>query len=64
MLALVVIDVPAAVYRIEYDRLMQSEMEVLSQRILFDEILELDGDSECIFTELEKDLEEVGFRCF
>lgn len=59
---LVAIDVPAAVYRIEYDRLMQSEMEVLSQRILFDEILELDGDSECIFTELEKDLEEVGFR--
>lgn len=59
---LVVIDVPAAVYRIEYDRMMQSKMEVLSQRIMFDEILELDGDSECIFTELEKDLEEVGFR--
>lgn len=59
---LVVIDVPAAVYRIEYDRMMQSKMEVFSQRIMFDEILELDGDSECIFTELEKDLEEVGFR--
>ena len=60
---LALIDVPQALYRIEYDDIMAMGMNMPSQKLLFDEILEFSScDDECIFHEIEEDLKEIGFR--
>jgi len=60
---LALIDVPQALYRIKYDDIMAMGMNMPSQKLLFDEILEFGCcDDECIFHEIEVDLKEIGFR--
>lgn len=60
--ALNIIDVPRAIYRIEYDKLMAQGTEVHSEQLMFDEILELNGDDICLFTEIEQDMQGIGFK--
>lgn len=60
---LALIDVPMAMQRIKYDDIMTLEGDMPSQKLLFDEILQLRScDDECIFHEIEVDLSEIGFR--
>ena len=60
---LALIDVPMAMQRIKYDDIMALEGDMPSQKLLFDEILQLRScDDECIFHEIEVDLSEIGFR--
>lgn len=60
---LALIDVPRAMERIKYDDIMEMKGEMPSQKLLFDEILQMKScDDECIFHEIEVDLKEIGFR--
>lgn len=59
---LAVIDVPGAVYRIEYDRLLQGSAGAATEQTLFESTLELTDEQECLYAELEPDLAEAGFR--
>lgn len=60
---LVLIDVPQAMFRIKYDDIMAMGVDMPSQKLLFDEILEFCScEDECIFHEIEIDLKEIGFR--
>lgn len=60
---LALIDVPMAMQRIKYDDIMAMEGDMPSQKLLFDEILQMRScDDECIFHEIEVDLKEIGFR--
>lgn len=60
---LVLIDVPQAMFRIKYDDIMAMGVDMPSQKLLFDEILEFGNcEDECIFHEIEIDLQEIGFR--
>lgn len=58
---LAVIDVPRALYRIEYDHIVDSDCCLHGQGVMFEEILEFSDEDECIFTEISEDLREVGF---
>lgn len=58
---LAVIDVPRALYRIEYDNIISSDCRLQGQGVIFEEILEFSDEDECIFTEISEDLREAGF---
>lgn len=57
-----IIDVSRAIFRIEYDKLMAQDAEVQSEQLMFDEILDLNGDDMCLFSEIEEDLRGIGFQ--
>lgn len=59
---LALIDVPAARYRIEYERLIAAGAAPHTEQTLFDQVIELDEEQCCIFTEIQQELEAVGFR--
>lgn len=61
---LMIIDIPRAISRVVYDDIikMVASHNGVSQKLLFPEILELSVDDACIFTELEVDLNSVGFE--
>lgn len=57
-------DLKHALMRITYDRLMHSidKQDVVTQKLLFPETLEVDEENKLLYTEIEEDLKQVGFE--
>ncbi len=61
---LMIVNIHRAIMRLEYDNIRKcvDSKSAVSQKVLFPEVFEANGEDVCIFTEIEPDLRELGFE--